>query len=368
MHPQVMQKDPGKCPICQMELIAVKKGSQEAIDVITLSDQQIQLGNIKVDTIGKGNIRNQTILTGTLNIDETKSTSISARVAGRIETLYFKSQGDFVRKGDRLYDLYSEELNNAKQEYILLLEKKSSLDNTVVDYSQLIQSAENKLRLWGLAESQIKDLEKDKKVSTLTTVYSSVGGYVSSIEIRQGDYVAEGGLIFRLANLSSLWAEAQVYSSEISDIQSNGEAIVQIPDLAGKQIKGSLEFVNPEINPATRINLIRISIPNINNQLKPGMPVYVIIKNPQHNSLTLPSDAVIRNEKHSIVWIQTGHNTFKSVVVRTGQESNDRIEISSGLKEGDIIVTSGAYLLNSEYIFKHGANPMSSHNMSTMKM
>jgi membrane fusion protein, copper/silver efflux system len=134
----------------------------------------------------------------------------------------------------------------------------------------------------------------------------------------------------------------------------------------GKEVKGTIQLVNPEINPDTRINLVRVSIPNTGNRLKPGMPAYVVLKNRQRNSLTLPIDAVIRNEKMDMVWIQVDKSTFKSVMVQTGLESNGLIEIRSGLKEGDVVVTSGAYLLNSEYIFKKGSIPMAGHDMNNM--
>ena len=367
MHPQVMQDKPGKCPICGMDLIKTEKGKGTNADAIMLSDQQIQLGNIQVDTIGKGFIGNESVLTATLNIDETKSTSISARISGRIDRLYFKNQGDFINKGQKLYDLYSEELNNAKQEYILALEKQATLDNSIIDFKQLIQSAKNKLLLWGMSEAQITKLEKSKKASSVTSFYSPASGYITTLESHEGDYVSQGGTIARLANLSSLWAEAQVYTSQLSGIDPGSAAIVRLPDI-GKEVKGEIAFVNPEINPDTRINLIRISLPNLGNQLKPGMPAYVILKNRQRNTLTLPLDAVIRGEKMNLVWIEIDKNTFKSVMVETGMESGDRIEIKSGLKEGDIVVMTGAYLINSEYIFKRGADPMAEHNMHNMKM
>ncbi|HKZ66588.1 MAG TPA: efflux RND transporter periplasmic adaptor subunit, partial [Chitinophagaceae bacterium] len=353
MHPQIMEPDPGKCPICHMDLIAVEKKKGKDADAIMLSDQQIQLGNIQVDTIGKRAIGDETVLTATLNIDETKSNTVSARISGRIDKLYFKNEGDYVSKGQRLYDLYSEELNNAKQEYILALEKQVTLDNSIRDFKQLVQSAKNKLLLWGMNEAQIDELAKNKKTSATTAFFSAASGYITSLEKYEGDYVPEGGMIVRLANLSSLWAEAQVYSSQLSEIDRNGTATVQLPDL-GKEVKGRIEFVNPEIDPETRINLIRVSVSNPGNQLKPGMPAYVVLKNRQRNSLTLPINAVIRSEKHSMVWIEIDKNTFKNVMVETGLESNDRIEIRSGLKEGDVVVTSGAYLINSEYIFKKG--------------
>ena len=143
---------------------------------------------------------------------------------------------------------------------------------------------------------------------------------------------------------------------------------MQLPDLGGKEITGNIQFVNPEIDPDTRINLIRISIPNPGNQLKPGMQGHVVLKNRERNSLTLPVDAVIRSEKMAMVWIQIDKNTFKNVMVETGLESDDRIEIRSGLKEGDVVVTNGAYLINSEYIFKKGSSPMEGHDMGNMKM
>lgn len=362
MHPEIVQHAPGQCPICGMDLVKVEKKNTTADEAIMLSDQQIQLGNIRVDTVGKGAIGDETILTATLNIDETKSTTVSARISGRIERLYFKNEGDYIHKGAKLYDLYSEELNNAKQEYLLALEKQKVLDNSIIDLKQFVQSAKTKLLLWGMSEVQINELERTKKTSPFTSFYSPASGYVTMLEGHEGDYIMEGGTIVRLANLSSLWAEAQVYTSQLSEFDAKGSATVQIPEL-GKEVKGNIQLVNPEINPDTRINLVRVSIPNVSNQLKPGMPAYVVLKNRQRNSLTLPIDAVIRSEKMDMVWLQIDKNTFKSIMVQTGLEMNGLIEIRSGLKERDVVVTSGAYLLNSEYIFKKGSNPMAGHNM-----
>jgi len=363
MDPQVVEYKPGKCPICKMDLTPVKKKNGESKDELQLSEQQIQLGNIQTDTIRNGTIGDQIVLTATLNFDQMKASSVSSRVMGRVERLYYKNLGDYVKKGSALYDLYSEELNNAKQEYLLALDKKKAFTNeTVIDFDQLIQSAKNKLLLWGLTDAQVDELATTKKATPATTFYSTAGGYITQLDIREGNYVMEGGTIVKLADLSSLWAEAQVYTSQLAELNSNSIATVQLPDFDNKEIKGRIEFVNPEINPDTRINLIRVSIPNPGNQLKPGMPAYVLLKSPQRQSLTLPIDAVIRDGKGATVWIQTGSNTFKSVMVQTGLESDDRIEIKSGLKTGDIVVLTGAYLLHSEYVFKKGADPMSGHN------
>ncbi len=364
MDPQVVENKPGKCPICHMELTAVKKSTGENKDEIQLSEQQIQLGNILTDTIRNGSIGDQVVLTATLNFDQMKATSVSSRIMGRIEKLYYKNIGDYVKKGSALYEIYSEELNNSKQEYLLVLDKKKTFTNeTVIDFDQLIQSAKNKLLLWGMSESQVQELEKNRKATPTTTFYSTGAGYITTLDIREGDYVMEGGMVVKLADLSSLWAEAQVYTSQLAEIDRNSIATVQLPDFDGKEIKGKIEFVNPEINPNTRINLIRVSIPNSKGQLKPGMPAYVVLKSPQRRSLTLPIDAVIRDGKGATVWIKTGAHSFKNKMVQVGQESDDRIEIRSGLSDGDVVVIRGAYLLNSEYIFKKGANPMAGMKM-----
>jgi membrane fusion protein, copper/silver efflux system len=343
---------------------ATNSGNNENTDEIKLSAQQVQLGNIQTDTIRNGTIGDRLVLTATLNFDQMKSSSVSSRIMGRIEKLYFKNIGDYIKKGSPLYDLYSEEFNNAKQEYLLTLDKKKTFTNeTTIDFAGLLQAAKNKLLLWGLNDAQVTDLEINKKAAPVTTYYSTAAGYITSFEIREGDYIMEGGTIVKLSNLSTLWAEAQVYTSQFADIDKNSIAIVQLPDFDGKEIKGRIEFVNPEINPDTRINLIRVSIPNKGNQLKPGMPAYVILKSPQRKTLTLPIDAVIRDGRGATVWIQTATHSYKSVMVQTGLETDDRIEIKSGLSKGDVVVISGAYLLSSEYIFNKGANPMEGMKM-----
>jgi Cu(I)/Ag(I) efflux system membrane fusion protein len=367
MDPQVIANKPGKCPICGMELTKVKKTNGDHTDEIQLSEQQIQLGNILTDTIRDGSIGDQLVLTATLNFNQMRSSSVSSRVMGRVERLYFKNIGDYISRGSPLYDIYSEDLNNAKQEYLLALDKRKLFSNeTAIDFDQLLQSAKNKLLLWGMTEGQVAELAKNKRATPTTTFYSSATGYITELDIREGDYTMEGGTIVKLADLSSLWAEAQVYTSQLSSIDRSSIATVQLPDFDGKEIKGKIEFVNPEINPDTRINLIRVSIANPGNQLKPGMPAYVLLKSPQRRTMTLPIDAVLRDGKGATVWIQTGDKTFKTVMVQTGMETEDRIEIKSGLSMGDIVVVTGAYLLNSEYIFKKGATPMSGHDMGNM--
>lgn len=362
MDPQVISDKPGKCPICKMELIAVKKGPVTQSDDIQLSDQQIQLGNIQTDTISSGEIGEEVVLTGTLNLDGSKASSVSARIMGRIERLYVKNVGDYVSKGMPLVEIYSEELNNAKQEYILALQRRKLFtEQSIINFEDIIKSARNKLQLWGMSDSQIKALENEKQASLTTTFYSTTTGYVTSVGVTEGSYVMEGGTIIQLADLSSLWVEAQVYATQLSQIPRAGSATVQIPD-AGIEVNGKIEFSSPELSPDSRINVIRITIPNKEKKLKPGMSAYVRLRTTEKNILNLPIDAVIRESKGATVWLKTGSNTFRSQMVSTGIESNGVVEITQGLKKGDVVVVQGTYLLHSESIFKRGTDPMTGHN------
>ncbi len=352
MDPQVVEAKPGKCPICHMELTPVSKKIQEAANEIQLSPEQILLGNIHVDTLRNGMFNDKTILTGTLTFNELTTNAISARVGGRIEKLYFKNLGDKIAKGDKLVDLYSEELNNAKQEFLLAVEKQSKLGNTLIDYKSLVESARNKLVLWGMPDSQIEMLKTSGKSSVLTTFYAVASGTVTELPVKEGEYVMEGSTVVKLADLSTLWAEAQVYTSRLSLLNTNAVALVQVPDVQGRILTGKIEFVNPEINPDTRINLIRINVPNKDGSLKPGMPVYVTIQDPPQKMLSLPVDAVLRDGKKAVVWTQISANKFMSKMVETGREAEGMIEITSGLQDGDAVVISGAYLLQSENVFR----------------
>ena len=364
MHPQVHEDHPGNCPICGMKLIAVSLASKPATTTeIHLSAEQIRLGNIQADTVGRGNVGSKLLLTATLNFDQNELSSVNARVEGRVDKIYFKSVGDYVHKGDKLFDLYSEQLNNAKQEYINALEQESTIGNTLINYAALVESAKNKLSLWGMSDAQIKQLALSKKASILTSFYSTEAGYITSFDVNEGDYVMEGGSVVQLANLATLWAEAQVYTTQMSSVNMNDKVTVQIPDLNNMEINGTIDFVNPEMNPGSRINLMRVTIQNKDNLLHPGMAAYLIVNKRQHNSLTLPSDAVLTDSNGSTVWVQTKPGVYEIRMVTTGVEENDAVEITSGLNDGDVVVTSGAYLLNSEFIFEHGKNPMAGMKM-----
>lgn len=363
MHPQVMQDRPGKCPICGMELIPEKKSTGMGDGSVQLSDQQVQLGGIRLDTMARGVIEGRTVLTGTVTIDETGSNAITARLTGRIDRLYVKATGEYVRKGQKLYDLYSEELNNAEQEYLLALERQDSLHSSVVDLKQLAEAAREKLLLWGLSEAQVAELARGRKPQGVTSFYSLGQGVVTTVESHEGDYVGAGTVVLRLADLSTVWVETQVYTSQLSELAPNAVVKVRLPDVPGKEWTGRVSFVNPETDPVARINGVRVVMRNTDGVFKPGMPAEVTVTNGGQHSLTLPAAAVIRSAKGDLVWVEAGHNLFHPIMVETGREDEGRVEIRSGLKAGDVVVTEGAYLVNSEYEFKHGGDAMAGMKM-----
>lgn len=366
MDPQVMEKKPGKCPICKMPLTPVKKDNSNNSEGLHLSDQQIQLGHIETEVLREHEMGDEILLTGVLTIDQNKTSSISSRVMGRIEKINFKNSGEKINKGSAVYEIYSEELNLAARELKLALDKKKSLMVSGFDLDKIINSARNKLRLYGLNDEQIDQIENKELNSNLFTILSQVSGVITNIDIKEGDYVMEGASIYHIADYSNLWAETQVFINDLTKIKENMPATIYFPSIPGVKTTGKISFINPEINPSSQINFLRVEIPNSNDQLKVGMQVNVSVLLNKKTTIALPTDAVLIDSKGASVWIKTGRNQYKNIMVTTGMETNEYTQITNGLNKGDTVVVSGAYLLSSEYQFKKGTNPMEGHDMKKM--
>lgn len=366
MDPQVIETKPGNCPICKMPLTPVKKDHSLKEGSLVLSDQQIHLGNIKTDILTEHEIGDEIHLTGKLNINQTKQWSISSRVMGRIDKLYIKNVGETIYEGEVVYEIYSEDLNLALREYKLALEKKQSLKTNTGDIDKIIQSAKNKLKLFGLNDSQITTISETDLSGDLIKITSHVSGVVTSIDIKEGDYVMEGGSIYHVADYKNLWAEAEVFVEDLAKINEGMKTTLFFPGSRGHKAEGKISFVNPELGSGSQINLVRVEVDNPNGILKVGMQVDFSILLNTKSVIAIPTDAILLDGKGASVWKKTGHNKFESVMVHTGTETNEYTQILDGLNKGDTIVVSGAYLLNSEYQFKKGTNPMEGHDMSKM--
>jgi Cu(I)/Ag(I) efflux system membrane fusion protein len=359
MHPQIHEDHPGNCPICGMKLIKVELtggNDNAALNKITLTATQMQLAAIQTDTVREENTGREKTLTGTVTTDENKSEELSARIAGRIQQLFVRTTGETIIVGQPVYSLYSEDLQEAEKEYLLAKQQQKMLRNPDVDYQQLINAAENKLQLWGLTSTQIKGLAASGKASATTTILSKVNGTVSDIAVHEGDYVTEGMPILKTQALNTLWVEAQLYANEAGNYKENDQVNVSFRDLGGKVIKGKVEFINPELSDASKVDLLRVSIPNTQGLIQPGMLAYITIASGSQRALAVPASAILTDGEGSKVWIKNVDGSFSPRIIKTGAGNQSYVPVLSGLNEGNIIVTNGAYLLNSEYVFKNGSD------------
>ncbi len=357
MHPQVHEDHPGDCPICGMKLIrvALTGGNVGAYaDKITLNATQIQLARIQTDTVRAQNTGTEKTLTGTVTTNEGTAEELSARIAGRIQQLFVRTTGEKITAGQPVYSIYSEDLMQAQKEYLLARQQQKILHNPDVDYAQLIGAAENKLRLWGLTAAQIRDLAISGKASATTTIRSNVSGTVSEIAVHEGDYIAEGSSILKTQALNSLWVEAQIYANETGRYKTGDPVGVSFPDLGGQVINGKVAFINPELSDASKVDLLRIQVPNPGGLIRPGMLAYISLVNGRKNTIAVPASAVLADGKGSKVWIKNADGSFSPRTVTTGTGNQSYVPVTSGINLGEVVVTSGAYLLNSELILKNG--------------
>jgi len=362
MDPQIKEDKPGKCPICHMPLTPIKNNDTNTNE-ISLSKQQIQLGNITTQTIAATQNNLEQSYTGVLTINQEKINTISARAMGRIEKLYFKTIGEYVNKNEALYYLYSEDIAIAKQDYFTAYKQLSMPGDFGKNAQNMFNAAKQKLLFFGLSNAQIENIKNNKIISPYTTFYSTTSGYVSEIMATEGSYLMEGSAIIKLADLSTLWLEAQVNVNYAKSIHLGQNAIVSFTDFPDKTINAKVAFINPEINPDTRLLLIRLQVPNQNFALKPGMQGIVKLNQSNIKGLFIPADAVIREQNASYIWIEKSPGIFENHMVETGIETNGLIEIKTAIEASKKVVITGAYAINSEYKFRKGSDPMEGMKM-----
>lgn len=364
MHPSVVSGTPGSCPVCNMSLIKVEKKENEHAGLlgnfITLDKRQQELAGIKTDSVRLRNIASASTIIGTIAIDEEQVKTITSRAKGRIDKLFVKSTGTYLKSGSPLYKIYSEQLQADEKEYLSLFKKSKSTNSTLKLTDDLLSAAKNKLLLWGMSEKQISDLEKSGSISPLITFFSSETGYVTEVNITEGMYVEEGSSLLKITSLNEVWVEAQLYSNETIAIAERNIFQVFSENNHEKVYKGTLVYNNPIIKEGNRVQVLKIKVDNTNGKLIPGTLVSVIPEKSLTNLLAVPKSAVLL-EKMKTVWILAHDNTFEQRMVKTGAENNYWIEITSGLKQGEIVVTEGAYLISSEFILKSGAGQRHDH-------
>ena len=361
MHPQVIQDKPGTCPICGMDLVKVQRSGDSGNNLM-LTDSQIKLANIVTAGVDKRPVGETVVINGRLSADEEHSQVVSSRASGRIEKLFIKETGRQVRKGEPLYVLYSETLLTLQQEYLLAKAQYEQLGQSQRRYKSFLEAAEAKLELYGLTESQITALNPERALQPRITFFSPASGIVTEISVAEGQSVPEGGTIYRIEDISSLWVEAELYSNETALVKPGDKITVKVAGFENAPVDAEVTFLSPEYRENSQITVMRAEIENPGLQFKPGQQVEIFFTHSSRDAIAVPVDAVIRDQNGTHVYVLSGPNTFQPRMVKTGLEGSDFVEITEGLSEKDTVAISGAYLLYSEIILKKGSDPMAGHN------
>ena len=342
MDPNFRRDQPGKSPM-GMDLVPVYaselNSSQSSAGEISISPTVVNNLGVKTAQAYIGTIENTIKTVGVVQYDENKLVHVHPRVEGWIEKLYVQSMGDQVVKGDVLYEIYSPELVNAQEEFILALRR---------DNSALTRAAEARLRSLQIPTEIIASIKRNKTAFQAIPFYSPQDGVIEHLEIREGFYVKPGTTLMSIADLSTVWVEAQVLSAQKAFLEQGAQAHMRIKALPDRLWQGAVEYMYPSLDPQNKTARARLVFSNDEQLLKPNMYVDIEISQPEMTGLIIPKDALIRLQNTHRVVLVTDSGGYKSVAVNPGAFDDLNVEIKSGLIPGDVVVTSAQFLLDSE--------------------
>jgi membrane fusion protein, copper/silver efflux system len=344
MHPQIRMDKPGKCPICGMDLVPLGSNSTSTIDplAIHLSKDAAQLANVLTSVVTKIKPEKEVRLYGKVQADESLFQSQTAHVEGRIEKLYINFIGESVMKGQKLADIYSPELITAQQE---LLETAK----TRLLQPELYEASKEKLRQWKLTDDQIAKIESSGIVQNNFEVLSNTAGTVTVRRVNTGDHVSQGTVLLDIADLSRVWIMFDAYESDLQFLHVGERLTFTLQALPGTNFSGNITFIDPVIDPVTRVAKVRVETENLSGRLKPEMFATGIVTSKlseYRDNVVIPKSAVLWTGKRSVVYVkQTGSQepVFKIREVELGPMLGESYVITNGLHEGEEIVTSGTF-------------------------
>ncbi|WMI67751.1 efflux RND transporter periplasmic adaptor subunit [Mangrovimonas sp. YM274] len=345
MHPQIMQPEPGDCPICGMDLIPAEAGADGlTADQFKLTDNAMALANIQTSVVGEGTGKGRTTkLSGRIVENEAANAVQVSYVSGRIERLNVNFTGETVQKGQLLATIYSPELYAAQQELLTAASLKAS-------QPALYQAVRNKLKLWKLSEKQIDAIETSGNVQEHIPVYATVSGTVTEKLVSQGDYIKQGQPLLKIANLQTVWANFDVYENQVDLFKNGQEVMIGSNAYPNKEFQGTVDFIDPVLNSQTRTVGLRVVLNNEDKLLKPGMFVEAQIHKVAEGktSLSIPASAVLWTGKRSVVYVKTNPNqpVFEMREVVLGNRSGDQFEVLEGLYSGNEIVSNGTFTVD----------------------
>jgi len=366
MHPFIIKDKPGACPICGMELVKKLNDAQAStsqtpeqkqqaamLGRVSLSPTQRVMANVATAEVRQEELTRQIDAVGIVQYDQSRQAKVTAWIAGRIDKLHVNAVGDYVGKSRPVAEVYSPDLLASQQEYLLAVKSREQLKNSPIpSISQngegLVQSAKQRLLLFGVKESQIAEMEKAGRPNIRLPIYTPLSGVVIEKMVQQGQYVNTGDVLFNIADLSRVWVEIQVYENEFPNMKIGQRVDIQSQSYPGKPFSGRIAFIYPFLDPKTRTVKARVEMDNPGMKLKPDMFVRASVKVALGKALVVPVTAVMDTGKRRVAWVETAPGIFEPRDVQLGQRTDDRVQVLSGLNPGDKVAVSGAYLIDSE--------------------
>lgn len=342
MHPQIHLDKPGKCPLCGMDLILLNQNDASIDpDAIHLTKEATELANVLTSVVTKQKPVKEIRLYGKVQADERLLQSQVAHIPGRIEKLSVNFTGERVRKGQTLALIYSPELVTAQQELIEASKTKQT-------QPEIYEASKEKLRQWKLTESQIANIESSGIVQNNIEVVSNTTGIVAARRVNNGDYITQGTTLFDIADLSRVWVMFDAYESDLPFLNEGNKISFTVQALPGSTFSGNIIFIDPVIDPLTRVSKVRVEINNLSGKLKPEMFATGIVNAnlaEYKNNFIIPRSAVLWTGKRSLVYVKKAGTepVFKIREVELGPMLGNSYVIISGLNEGDEIVTQGTF-------------------------
>ena len=367
MHPFVIRDQPGLCPICAMDLVPVQKGAGvgEGAGIIIDPATSQNMG-VRIATVMRQDISRSIKTIGIVTVDESRQSSINSKVEGWIEKLYVDQTGKPVRKGAPLLEIYSPDLVSAQQEYLLALRNSERLaDNPYPEIAagaqRLRDAARTRLKYWDISDKQISALEQSGESRKTLTLYSPTGGIVMMKNALPGMRVMPGEELLQITDLSRIWVDAQLYEYQLPAVQVGQSAEIILPYSIGTVLRGKIAYVYPTLSGETRTARARIELANPGLELKPEMYVDVrIAGESQAAALVIPTEAILDSGEQQTVFVALGEGRFEPRIVRSGvKDDGGNVEILDGLQEGEQVVISAQFMLDSESRLREALQKMS---------
>jgi len=353
MHPNYISEKPGECPICGMTLVPIEEEKESAearpAGTVEISPEKQQILGVTFGRVETRSLHRMFSAYGRISYDETRLATISIKFPGWVEALYADYTGKPVRKGQPLFSIYSPELIAAQEEYLLALRaQKTMIADQKINNLSVVEAAKRRLLLWDISGEQIADLEKEGKPFRTLTIYSPVTGFIIEKNILQGKYVTAGEVLYSIADLSHVWMLTAIYESDLPFISVGTEVTLELGSFPGEKFKGKISHIFPYLENETRTVKVRIELFNPALRLKPEMYGRVVFHLPLGQRLSLPEEAVIDTGERKIVFVVHENRHFEPREVKLGLKAGAYYEVVDGVKEGELVVTSAQFLIDSE--------------------